>query len=150
MSRIGSTTSSLGPSEATLPRCGVVAVITRGVDFLVIRRSKFVRSPGALCFPGGGLESGESESVALARELREELSAEARVICRLWYSTTPGGVRLAWWRAELDNDGPLRPNPAEVESIHWLSIDRLKNHPDVLPTNREFLAALARNEFRLD
>jgi (d)CTP diphosphatase len=128
----------------------VVAVITRGQEFLVIRRSQFVRAPGAFCFPGGGLERGESEPIALQRELNEELAAKSRIIRRIWSSKTASGLRLAWWRAELEEGSPLEPNPAEVESIHWLSAERLMSHPDVLHTNLEFLVALERQEFRLD
>jgi 8-oxo-dGTP pyrophosphatase MutT (NUDIX family) len=55
-------------------RYGVVAVILRDERFLVIRRSQQVAAPGKYCFPGGGIESGETESVALERELLEELN----------------------------------------------------------------------------
>jgi 8-oxo-dGTP diphosphatase len=131
-------------------RYGVVAVITRETEFLVIRRSQTVRAPGAFCFPGGGVEPGESEAVALRRELREELAAEGRILRRLWRNITPSGVQLAWWRVELEAGSPLQANPAEVESIHWWTAGDLRDHPHVLPTNREFLAALERREFSLD
>jgi 8-oxo-dGTP pyrophosphatase MutT (NUDIX family) len=150
MSGIDGTSSLMRPAERPSPRHGVVAVITRGEEFLVIRRSQFVRAPGAFCFPGGGLERDESEQVALRRELQEELDADARILRRLWASSTPSGLHLAWWRAELVVGSLLRPNPAEVESIHWLSAHALLDRPDLLPTNREFLAALERREFCLD
>jgi len=50
----------------------VVAVILRGERFLVICRSQQVRAPGMYCFPGGGIEPGETEEQALRRELLEE------------------------------------------------------------------------------
>jgi len=40
------------------PRRGVVAVVMRGEQFLVIRRSQHVRAPGMYCFPGGTIEAG--------------------------------------------------------------------------------------------
>ncbi len=129
---------------------GVVAVITRQDEFLVIRRSQFVRAAGAFCFPGGGIEPGETEPVALCREMREELAAEIHAVRRLWTNRTPRGVQLSWWRAELAANSPLQANPEEVESIHWFSAAHLRDHPLVLPTNREFLEALERNEFCLD
>ena len=150
MSGIDETSRIKPAAERPLRRRGVVAVITRGDEFLVIRRSQFVRAPGKFCFPGGGLERGESEPVALRRELQEELAAEARIVRRLWASSTPGGLQLAWWRAELMDGSVLEPNLAEVESIHWLTARRLRDHPHLLPTNREFLAALERREFCLD
>jgi 8-oxo-dGTP pyrophosphatase MutT (NUDIX family) len=133
------------------PGWGVVAVITHVDQFLVIRRSQVVRAPGAYCFPGGGVEPGESHEGALLRELDEELGAPIRALRPLWHNTTASGVRLAWWRAELLTDaGLLRPNPLEVESVHWMTATRMLGLPELLATNREFLAALARGEFRLD
>ena len=56
-------------------RQGAVAVVVRDDRFLVIRRSANVVAPGAFCFPGGGIEAGETEERALVREFREELGA---------------------------------------------------------------------------
>ena len=69
-------------------RHGVVAVILRDQRFLMIERSQQVAAPGMMCFPGGGIESGESEAVALERELREELDVKVHPIRPLWRSLT--------------------------------------------------------------
>jgi 8-oxo-dGTP diphosphatase len=137
-------------SGSPVARRGVVAVVTCESRFLVIRRSLYVRAPRAYCFPGGGIEPGESEEVALRREMYEELSANIRVGHRLWENQTPSGVQLAWWRVALDEGSPLIANPREVESIHWLAADELRQVPGLLPTNHQFLSALARCEFVLD
>jgi 8-oxo-dGTP pyrophosphatase MutT (NUDIX family) len=120
-------------------RCGVVAVIPRGGQLLVIRRSQHVVAPGAFCFPGGGIEAGESEPAALIRELNEELGAVVRPRDRLWHSVTPWNVTLAWWLATWNPGEPLMPNPAEVESVHWLSPAEMLELPGLLTSNREFL-----------
>ena len=73
------------------------------------------------CFPGGGIEPGESEEVALVREIPEELGVTVRPVRRLWQCVTAWKVELAWWLAELDADAVPVANPAEVESIHWLT-----------------------------
>ena len=57
-------------------RRGVVAVVVREARLLVVRRSALVEAPRAYCFPGGGIEPGETESEALRREMVEELAAE--------------------------------------------------------------------------
>ncbi len=130
-------------------RAGVVAVVTRQDEFLVIRRSACVRAPRAFCFPGGGLERGETEPAALLRELEEELGARARAVRRLYENETPSGTRLGWWLTRLENENRMCPNPAEVESIHWLTEVQLRRLPGVLPTNLDFLDAWRRAEFDL-
>lgn len=129
--------------------CGVVAVVTSGSRLLMIRRSRSVIAPLKYCFPGGGIDAGESESDALCRELREELAA--RVVPRycLWRSVTPWNVSLAWWFAWLANPNALQANPGEVDAWGWYEIESLIEMPDLLESNREFLAAWQRGEFVL-
>ncbi len=130
-------------------RRGVVAVVVQARRLLVIRRSLQVAAPGKLCFPGGGIESGEGEPVALVRELDEELGVQIQPLVRLWASRTPWGVALAWWHADLASDACLTPNPAEVAEAHWLSPQQLRAHPDLLESNHHFLDAWERGEFVL-
>ena len=124
-------------------RRGAVAVIVRDGRFLVIRRSACVVAPGAYCFPGGAIEAGETEQVALVREIREELGVAVEPVRRVWQSVTPWGVHLSWWLGQLaDSEQPV-PNPAEVESCSWLTPVEMLARPELLESNRHFLAALA-------
>lgn len=125
-------------------------VVMREGRLLVIRRSKEVRAPGAYCFPGGGMEPGETEEETVVREMAEELSATAVPIRRLWQSVTPWQVELSWWLAELSRDEPLTPNPAEVESLHWLTLEELQDLPELLESNRHFLDAWRLGAFSLE
>ena len=142
----------MNPSSAPShrPRRGVVAVVLDADRFLVIRRSVHVRAPGAYCFPGGGIEIGESEEDALAREMQEVSGVDASPIRRLWQNQTPSGVELAWWQTELRDAAVLVANPAEVESIHWLDAAQLRQMPGLLTTNRDFLDAGERSLFSLE
>lgn len=117
---------------------------------MVIRRSQLVVAPGAFCFPGGAIEYGESEEQALVRELQEELNVEVVPVRRLWQSVTPWQVELAWWSAKLAAGAVPRPAPAEVESFHWYTLEEMVALPELLESNRQFLAAIARGEILLD
>jgi 8-oxo-dGTP diphosphatase len=130
-------------------RRGAVAVILRNDRLLVIRRSASVVAPGAFCFPGGGIETGESERQALVREIEEELGVSVHPVRRVWQSITSWNVSLVWWLAELPLNAILAPNPAEVESVHWVTREELPDWPGLLASNRDFLAALAAGEFTL-
>ncbi len=109
---------------------------------LIVRRSQFVAAPGLLCFPGGGIEAGEDEPTALMRELREELRLQIVPGEYLWRTVTPWGVDLAFWSAEITAGQVIIPDPAEVESVLWLSLDEMEAHPEALESNREFLSVL--------
>lgn len=131
-------------------RRGVVAVIREGEKLLLIRRSQWVVAPGAFCFPGGGIEPGETEEQALVREVSEELQVQAQPVRLLWRSRTPWGVELSWWLTRTLPGAAPRPAPAEVESCHWHTPAEIAALPGLLQSNHEFLAALARGEFSLD
>ena len=106
-------------------RRGAVGVVFRAGRMLVIRRAENVAAPGAYCFPGGGIEGNEADEEALVREIREELGVEVRPVKPLWRSVTPWQVDLSWWLADLDDPEGLRPNPAEVQSVCWVTIELL-------------------------
>lgn len=116
-------------------------MVIRGDQFLVIRRSQHVRAPGMHCFPGGGIELGETEAEAVRREMLEELALVAAPLRLLWRSITPWGVQLAWWLAEIEADSVPVPNPLEVESFAWLPIAEIRSLPQLLTSNLEFLDA---------
>ena len=140
----------LPAGQSPVIRRGVVAVVSRGGRLLVIRRSAEVVAPGAMCFPGGGIEAGESEIDALVREVREELGVAVVPLRRLHQSVTPWNVDLAWWSARLDPGTPLVLNAAEVESVHWLTPDEILAAPELLASNRDFLHAILRGEIVLE
>lgn len=133
-----------------LPRA-VVAVVPDGRGrLLVVRRSRQVVAPGKLCFPGGMLHSGETPEAALVRELREELAVEAQPLRTLWTSTAPWQVELTWLLARLVQPESIRPNSEEIEAVYWMTPQQLQQSPDLLESNRPFLAAWARGELALD
>ncbi len=137
-------------SEPDIVRWGAVAVIVREGRFLIIKRSQHVIAPGMFCFPGGGIEPGETEELALIRELQEELSCNVKPMRRLWEYVSSWRVHLAWWSAELNLDSRIVPNPQEVESVHWFTPEELATAPNQLESNQRFAEALARGEISLE
>lgn len=131
-------------------RRGVVGVAVCDGRFLVIRRSRFVEAPGAYCFPGGAIEPGETEEMALKREFQEELSAQVWPVRPLWRSLTSWEVELAWWLVELRADAVLTNLAREVESFHWLMPEEMRELPQLLESNRHFLDAGSAGEFAID
>jgi 8-oxo-dGTP diphosphatase len=132
------------------PRRGAVGVIVEQGKFLVIRRAPHISAGGKICFPGGGIEPDEAEDAALVRELWEELRVRVRPVRRLWESVTPWNVHLAWWLAVRIDAVPIDPQADEVSEYRWLDSAELLDEPDLLASNRDFLAAAAAGEFSLD
>jgi NAD+ diphosphatase len=130
-------------------RRGAVAIIVQDHRLLVIRRSRHVIAPLVYCFPGGGIEEGETEETAVVREVHEEIGIEIRPVKRLWECVTAWKVHLAWWLAESDSAAVAVPNPREVESIHWFTPQEMAGQPELLDSNREFLELVERGEIRL-
>mgnify|MGYP002623662039 CR=1 FL=1 len=128
---------------------GVVGVAERQGELLVIRRSQQVAAPGRLCFPGGGIQPGETEPQALRRELREELGIRVLPVRRLWQSQTSWEVELSWWLMLLPEGRELSPNQLEVAEFFWMAPSVLARHDDLLESNLDFLAALSRGDFAL-
>ncbi len=130
-------------------RHGVVAVIVEQERFLVIRRSQWVKAPGLLCFPGGGIQAGEDFETAMVRELREELQLEVNVDRHLWTSVTRWGIQLEWMACTRRSDSQPIPSPDEVAEVHWLARSEIETRDDLLGSIPDFFAALEQGAFQL-
>lgn len=137
------------PRQQESRQRGAVAVCVRHGRMLVIRRSQKVVAPLTYCFPGGGIEPGESDRQALIREFREEIGVDVSPLRRIWQSVTAWQVELSWWLAELPADAVPTPNLEEVESILWVTPAEMLQLPGLLSSNREFLELVQRGEIRL-
>jgi (d)CTP diphosphatase len=126
---------------------GVVAAIHRPDDnrWLLVRRSATVAAPLKVCFPGGGVEIGESIEAAVVREMREELGVIINPVNHCWTWDAPDRpLKLFGWIAELTG-GELNPDPAEIAEILWLTAHEAIHHPDALSSNRSFVECLIEN-----
>ena len=123
------------------PRTRVVgaAWIRRG-KLLAAQRGPHKARPLLWELPGGKLEPGESDRDALAREMREELSADVHVgaLVGETRSEEPSAlVDLAIYEVRSDDD----PKQTEHAALRWLSADELDSVPWA-PADRPFLAPL--------
>lgn len=123
------------------------------LEALVIRRSNQVASPGALCFPGGGIEDGETPAEAVAREFREEVGVSIRVGDLVAENATPDGAPLFWFLAELvdadDRDPKLTLQRDEVSGYEWRTLEDLLADDDFLPNNLEITRKIAAGDIPL-
>jgi 8-oxo-dGTP diphosphatase len=131
-------------------RRGAVAIVVRNGRMLVIRRSRHVIAPLVYCFPGGGIEDGETEESAIVREFMEEVGVKIVPRRRLWECVTAWKVHLAWWLADMDLAAVPMPDPREVESVHWFTLEEMAAQTELLDSNREFLELIESGEIKLD
>ena len=112
----------------------VAAAIERDGRYLAARRTQPTWAAGRWEFPGGKVESDETEEQALVREIREEFGVEIAVVRRV-----PGewplhddlqlhlyvAVLVEGEPQPLDHHDELRwVSPAEFDEVDWLESDR--------------------------
>ena len=137
-------TDGVSNSTSVRPRVrrGVIGLLSRGSEYLMIRRALNVPKGGTWCFPGGHVEPGETPRRAVTRELAEELGIEVRPTKRL------GAVRildsrhiLVVWRVE-HLSGEFRPRQAEVADVRWVRLAEIATITPGLPSNARVLDLL--------
>lgn len=113
------------------------ALIADGA-LLVAQRSRPPELAGLWELPGGKVAPGETESQALARELREELGVEVTVGGRLGDDVPSGAVILRAYQV-TQTGGELHPH--EHTALRWVRGAELDDLPWV-PADRSWLPAL--------
>lgn len=123
-------------------RRGVIGILSRGDEYLMIRRADGVAKPGCWCFPGGHVEPGETPRQAVGRELREELGIIVSPTRRL------GAIRvldsqhvLVVWRVEHVS-GDFQLAFKEIADMRWVRLDQIRAAYPGLPSNDRVLDML--------
>jgi len=116
-------------TEVNMSRIRVaVAVIIQHGKVLIAKRHPDLHQGGKWEFPGGKIESGESESDATIRELREELSITATVLTPFMevdFDYPDKQVSLKVWLV-TDFSGIVQG--AEGQATKWVSVAELQQH----------------------
>lgn len=128
----------------------VAGVIVRDGRVLACQRSRSGKFPLKWEFPGGKVQSGESPETALIRELREELSVDARVGVEIQrtkhkYAEMPSAIELIFFAATIES-GEI--DNRIFEAIAWVAPQTLPEM-DFLDADRELIGKLATGEIEL-
>jgi 8-oxo-dGTP diphosphatase len=110
---------------------------------LIAQRLPGKHMAGRWEFPGGKIETGESEGAALKRELREELGIElaaAHPLLVLKHDYGDRRVEISMWIVERYAG---EPRGLDGQRLKWVQPGLLL-HEDVLEADRPFIEALHR------
>ena len=126
---------------------GVVVAIWRESDgkLLLVRRSRHVKAPLRVCFPGGGVEKGETLAQAAVREMKEELGVAVELQRQVWRWDSPEHPLTLWGFVGTCCHDQFTADPFEIAELMWLTPEEAITHPDAMPTNREFIEHVLRH-----
>lgn len=118
----------------------MAAVIRRHGRYLVCQRPAHKQHGGLWEFPGGKREDGESDEVAIGRELHEELGVSVvRVEAPVFVTCDPGGIyEIVFVPVEVSGE----PAAHEHEEIAWLPLSALRTLA-LAPSDAAFVASLS-------
>ncbi|WHY90041.1 CoA pyrophosphatase [Neobacillus cucumis] len=105
-----------------------------------VRSMELRRQPGEICFPGGRIDSDDSdEKGAAIRETLEELGIKRENISKVFpldYMVSQFGMIIYPFAGFIDCPESIQPNPAEVGDVFSVPISFfLNNNPEVYNLN---------------
>jgi len=98
---------------------------------------------GKYGMPGGHVEGGEAPDIAIARELKEELSIELSDLTRNDFWKDPRGDRiLLGYIGELSESQPIVVDGIEVIDTIWASRDDIQSGKVSIPSFKDYLLSV--------
>lgn len=137
-----------GVKQVNKKKCRVAAGIFVDAKRVLMGRrlSSENRFAGYWEFPGGKIESGESEQQALKREIKEELGLEvvsSSVFEQIVWDYPDRQIELNFFLCELSEVEISKMNLEVHSELAWFGIDELKKL-QVLPANESIIEKLVR------
>jgi 8-oxo-dGTP diphosphatase len=117
------------PGVNRQPIVVVAAVIERGGTVLLARRREGAPRGGLWEFPGGKVESDESDREALARELAEELGIDvvvAEPVGQVTHRYPDVTINLRAYACTIRSG---EPKPVEHDECRWVGPTELESYP---------------------
>jgi 8-oxo-dGTP diphosphatase len=108
----------------------VAAVISKEGKYLITQRRGSAVLPGLWEFPGGRVEPGETDEIALKREVRERLGIDVVVkerMARRHHEYEGYSVELSLYEATLEPGADLAP--VRVADFKWVASDEFDQYP---------------------
>lgn len=105
----------------------VAAVIAKGGRYLITQRRKSAVLPLLWEFPGGKVEPGETDAIALGREIEHRLGVSIRVGPLLSFVNHPYerySVDLFLYDCAIDDGEPTEKN---VHAFRWVTSDEFES-----------------------
>ncbi len=123
-----------GREVSNARHAAVDAIVARGNEILIVKRSAKMFQAGKYCLPGGFIEHDESVEEAAKREVREETGYETRVVKLLFIVDAPErneagrqNIAFVFLLEPLEKTG--EPDH-EVSEVLWRRLDDLPPEKD--------------------
>src|ERR1700752_1001727 len=99
----------------------VAGALVSGSALLVAQRARPPELAGLWELPGGKVAPGESDAVALVRELREELGVDVSVGGRMGADVALSDTVMlrAYWVTQVGG----APHPHDHRALRWVAVD---------------------------